>query len=106
MLSGQGPFTVFAPSNLAFSKLGLGVFVNLKRPENTAKMGDLLNDYIEVAKLFFKDFKDGRKLKTIKGKELNVVVKSDGLRINGAMIQGKDFEGLNGVIHSLDRLMI
>ena len=40
-------------------------------------MGDLLNDYIVVAKLFFKDFKDGQKLKTINGKELNVVVKSE-----------------------------
>jgi len=49
----------------------------LERLENTAKMGDLLNDYIVVAKLFFKDFKDGQKLKTINGKELNVVVKSE-----------------------------
>ena len=101
----EGPFTVFAPSNLAFSKLGSGVFVNMERPENKAKMQDLLNDHAVADKIFFKDFKDGQKLKTINGKELNVVVKSDGIRINGSMIQGKDFEGWNGVVHSLDRLI-
>lgn len=104
--SREGPFTVFAPSNLAFSKLDAGVFVTMEKPENKIKMEDLLNDHAVAGKIYFKDFKDGQKLKTISGKELNVLVKSDGVRINGATIQGRDMEGWNGVVHSLDKLMV
>lgn len=103
--SREGPFTVFAPSNLAFSKLSSGVFVNLERPENKNKMEDLLNDHTVSDKIYFKDFKHGQKLKTVNGKELNVLVTNDVVRINGATIQGKDMEGWNGVVHSLDKLI-
>lgn len=106
VLSREGPFTVFAPSNLAFSKLDSGVFVNLESPENKAKMEDLLNDYIVVAKIFFKDFKDCQKVKTINGKELNVVVRNGSVKINGATIQGKNMECWNGVVHSIDKFII
>ena len=103
--SKEGPFTIFAPSNLAFSKLKAGVLVNMERQENKTNMEDLLNDHAVANKIFFKDFKDGQKLRSINGKELNVVVKSDGVRINGAIIQGRDMEGWNGVVHSVDRLI-
>jgi uncharacterized surface protein with fasciclin (FAS1) repeats len=105
VLSREGPFTVFAPSNLAFSKLEAGVFVSMERPENKAKMEDLLNDHVVGNRIFFKDFKDGQKLKTLNGKELSVVVTNDVVRINGATVQGKDLEGWNGIVHSLDGLI-
>jgi uncharacterized surface protein with fasciclin (FAS1) repeats len=104
--SGDGPFTVFAPSNLAFSRLSAGVFVNMEKLENKIEMENLLNDHAVAGKIYFKDFKDGQKLKTINGKELNVLVKSDGVRVNGATIQGRDMEGWNGVVHSIDKLII
>lgn len=106
LLSREGPFTIFGPSNLAFSRLASGAFADLERPGNAVKMEDLLNDYIVVAKIFFKDFKDGQKLKTINGKELNVVVSNDRVKINGAIIQGRDMEGWNGVVHSIDKFII
>ena len=93
-------------SNLAFSKLDAGVFVTMERPENKIKMEDLLNDHTVAGKIYFKDFKDGQKLKTINSKELNVLVKSDGVKINGAVIHGRNMEGWNGVVHSLDKLII
>ena len=102
----RSPFTVFARSNLAFSKLDAGVFVTMERPENKIKMEDLLNNHTVGGKIYFKDFKDGQKLKTINSKELNVLVKSDGVKINGAVIHGRNMEGWNGVVHSLDKLII
>lgn len=102
----QGPFTVFAPSNLAFSKLNAGVFLTMEKPENKAMMKDLLNDHTVAGKIYFKDFRDGQKLKNLNDKELNVVVKRDAVLINGATIQGRDMEGWNGIVHSLDMLMI
>src|SRR6478736_6069785 len=81
---GEGPFTVFAPSNLAFSKLDAGVFVNVERADNKAKMEDLLNDHAVRGKISFKDLKDGQKLETVNGKVLNVSVTNNTVRINGA----------------------
>lgn len=82
-----------------------GVFVSMERPENKAKMENLLNDHVVADRIFFKDFKDSQKLKTVNGKELSVVVTNNVVRINGATVQGKDLEGLNGIVHSLDRLI-
>lgn len=52
-----------------------GVFVTMEKAENKTKMKDLLNDHAVAGKIYFKDFKDDQKLKTINGKELNVFVK-------------------------------
>jgi uncharacterized surface protein with fasciclin (FAS1) repeats len=97
---------VLAPSNIAFLQLDIGVFAAMQKAENKTKMEDLLNDHAVAGKIYFKDFKDGQKLKTINGKELNVFVKNDCVRINDATIQGRDMEGWNGVVHSLDKLII
>jgi len=78
----------------------------MEKAENKTKMKDLLNDHAVAGKIYFKDFKDDQKLKTITGKELNVFVKSDCVRINDATIQGRDMEGWNGVVHSLDKLIV
>jgi uncharacterized surface protein with fasciclin (FAS1) repeats len=67
---------------------------------------DLLNHHVVHGKTNFKDLEDGQKLKTINGKELNVTVKDNAVSINGANIQVKDMEGRNGVVHSLDAVII
>ena len=104
-LSGAGPFTIFAPSDPAFGKLAPGVFPSLLKPENKVQLTDLLNHHVVHGKRNFKDLKDGQKLKTINGKELNVTVKDSAVSINGANIQAKDMEGRNGVVHSLDAVI-
>jgi uncharacterized surface protein with fasciclin (FAS1) repeats len=106
VLSGAGPYTVFAPSDIAFEKLEKGVMDSLLKPENKAKLVDLLNYHVVSGKVNFKDLKDGEKLKTLNGKELHVHVKDGHVRIEGAQIQGHDLASSNGVIHSLDTVMI
>jgi uncharacterized surface protein with fasciclin (FAS1) repeats len=106
VLSGAGPYTVFAPSDLAFEKLEKGVLDNLLKPENKAKLTDVLNYHIVSGKVHFKDLKDGEKLKTLNGKELHVHVKDGHVKIEGAEIQGHDLASSNGVIHSLDTVMM
>ena len=105
VLSGNGPFTVFAPSDLAFEKLGKGVLDDLLKIENKAKLVDVLNYHVVPGKLNYKDFKDGEKLKTVNGKELLVHVKNGSISIQGAKIQDHDLQTSNGVIHSLDAVM-
>ena len=105
ILSGTGPFTVFAPSDLAFGKLESGIVEDLLKPENKLKLAALLNHHIVSGKVNFKDLKDGEKLKALNGKELSVKVKDGKVSVDGAMIQNRDVETSNGVIHSLDTVL-
>jgi uncharacterized surface protein with fasciclin (FAS1) repeats len=105
ILSGAGPFTVFAPTDLAFGKLESGMVENLLQPENKTKLTDLLNYHVIAGKIDFKDLKDGGKLKSLNGKELSVQVKDGKASVNGATIQNRDVQTSNGVIHSLDTVL-
>ena len=104
-LSKTGPFTVFAPTDLAFGKLAAGQMTELLKPENKVKLSDILNYHVVAGKTNFKDLKDGQKLKTINGKELDVKVSNGNVTINGATIQARDSEASNGVVHSLDTVI-
>ena len=106
VLSGKGPFTVFAPTDTAFNKLDKSVMANLLKPENKTKLIDLINHHVVAGKINFNDLKDGEKLKTVDGKSLMVQVKDGNASIDGAKIQGHDVQATNGVIHSLDTVMI
>ena len=53
-----------------------------------------------------KDFRNGQKLTTINGKEMNITVSNDEVRINGSKILSRDRQGSNGVIHSVDAVNI
>jgi len=105
VLSGTGPFTLFAPSDLAFGKLEGGVFEGLLKAENKLQLADLLNHHIVAGKIEFKDLKDGEKLKTVNGKELSVFIKDGKVSVNGAIIQPRNVKTSNGVIHSLDTVL-
>ena len=105
-LSKTGPYTVFAPTDLAFGKLASGEITELLKPENKVQLTDLLTYHIVEGKTNFKDFKDGQKLKTINGKELDVKVSNGNVTINGAKVQGRDSEASNGVVHSVDAVLL
>jgi uncharacterized surface protein with fasciclin (FAS1) repeats len=104
-LTNAGPFTVFAPTDLAFGKLESGRIAELLKPENRIKLTEILNFHIVEGKTNFKDLKDGQKLKTLNGQELDVKVNSGNVTINGAKVQGRDSEASNGVVHSLDAVI-
>ena len=105
ILSGTGPFTVFAPSDIAFGKLEAGTIENLLKPENKAKLASLMNHHVVAGKVNYKDLKDGSKLKTLGGKELSVKIKDNAVSVDGAIIQNRDVSSSNGVIHSLDTVL-
>ena len=105
VLSGKGPFTVFAPTDIAFGKLDKGTLDSLLKPENKMKLTDLLNHHVVEGKINFKDLKDGEKLKTVNGKQLVVHVKDGHTTVDGAIIQSHDVQATNGIIHSLETVM-
>jgi uncharacterized surface protein with fasciclin (FAS1) repeats len=105
-LSETGPFTIFAPSDKAFEKLDAASLENLLKPENKAKLTELLEHHVVEGKIAIKDLKEGQKLKDINGKELHVHVKEGKVSLNGSNIQGQDIQASNGVIFSLDTVMM
>ena len=105
VLSGTGPFTVFAPTDLAFGKLESGLMENLLKPESKAKLTDLLKHHVVAGQIYYKELKDGQKLKTLDGKELNIEVKENRVMVDGAVIQDRDVKTSNGVIHSVSKVL-
>lgn len=105
VLSQKGPFTIFAPTEIAFGKLAGGTLENLLKTDNKERLTTLLNHHVVEGITNFKDFKDNQKLVTVNGRELTVKVADGKVTINGATLQGRDSEGSNGVVHSLDTVI-
>ena len=106
VLSSTGPFTVFAPTDIAFGKLDKGVLDNLLKPENKTKLADVLNHHVVSGKINFKDLKDVEILKTVNGKEQLVHIQVGHLTVDGIKIISHDMQATNGVIHSLETTII
>lgn len=105
LLSSTGPFTFFAPSDLAFEKLEKGFMENLMAPENKLRLVDLLNNHIVKGMIHFKDLKDGDSLETVNGNQLAVTVQNGKVSIRDAAILGRDAKITNGTMHSIDTVI-
>jgi uncharacterized surface protein with fasciclin (FAS1) repeats len=104
-LSGEGPFTVFAPTNEAFAKLPEGTVESLLEPENKEKLVAILTYHVVAAKVMAADVATG-KVKTLQGGELDVVVSDGTVTVNGAKVVATDIIGSNGVIHVIDSVVL
>ncbi|MES1216281.1 MAG: fasciclin domain-containing protein [Bacteroidota bacterium] len=106
LLSSTGPFTFFAPSDLAFEKLEQGMMDSLLEPKNKAKLTDLMNNHIVNGKIVYQDLKDGDKLTTLNGKELLIEVKNGKVHIGGSTILPREARISNGVMHLSDTAIL
>ena len=105
-LSGTGPFTVFAPTNAAFTALPAGTVDNLLKPEMKKDLTKVLTYHVVAGKMMAADLKDGQKLKTVEGGELTVSVKDGKVMINGANVSIADVVSSNGVTHVIDAVLL
>ncbi|WP_454598127.1 fasciclin domain-containing protein [Qipengyuania sp. SM2507] len=105
-LKGEGPFTVFAPTDDAFAKLPAGTVEDLVKPENKAKLAAILTYHVMAGKVMAADVV-GQKLEpaTVNGATLHVDG-SDGVTVNGANVVTADIDCTNGVIHVIDAVLI
>jgi len=106
LLSSAGPFTMFAPSDLAFEKLQKGLIDELLEPQNRSKLAQLVKNHIIKGSIRLKDLKDGDTLTTISGKELTVQVKNGNVSIDNAAIQPLHAEANNGIVHFVDNVLL
>ena len=105
-LNGNGPFTVFAPSDTAFSKLPAGTVDGLLKPENKAKLVSILAYHVIPGKIMSGDIA-GKKIsvKTVQGSEI-LVDAMYGVKINDSNVVSADIAATNGVIHVIDKVLI
>ncbi len=100
-----GPYTVFVPSEIAFGKLHEGELTDWLKPVNKVKLISILNSHVVNGKFSFDELFDGQKLNTVNGKLLEVKVNGDNVTINGAVLEGRNKNASNGVVHSLDTVI-
>lgn len=104
-LQGEGPFTVFAPTDSAFAKLPKGTLENLLKPENKAQLEAILACHVALGKVLAADAKTG-KFAAVNGKELDIKVAKEGVTVNGAKVVQTDILASNGVIHAIDTVLV
>jgi uncharacterized surface protein with fasciclin (FAS1) repeats len=104
-LSGDGPFTVFAPNEAAFAKLPEGTLGKLLHRENKEMLAKILKYHVLPKKVMAADAKT-MKAKTVEGTKISVEVKDDGVMIDGAECVKTDIEASNGVIHVIDTVLM
>ncbi len=105
-LKGDGPFTVFAPTDAAFAALPEGTVETLLKPENKDQLVQILTYHVVPAKVMAGDI-DGKKAKvlTVEGERLEVNARN-GVKVNDAKVTAADITASNGVIHVIDKVLI
>lgn len=106
-LKGEGPFTVFAPTDEAFAKLPEGTLDDLLKPENRDKLTAILTYHVVPGKIMSADIA-GKKttVATVEGSELSVDATMDEVKVNQARVVQADVAADNGVIHVIDAVVL
>ena len=102
-LKGEGPFTVFAPTDEAFAKLPPGTVEGLLKDK--AKLTEILTFHVVAGKVTASDVMKLSSAKTVSGKTVSIDT-SDGVRVGGARVVKADIAASNGVIHVIDTVLI
>merc|ERR1719506_407030 len=110
-LSSAGKFTVFAPTNEAFKALPAGTLASLMKPENKAKLADILKYHVLPEEVLSTQLKPFQAVKTVEGKSLHVTRWGDKVRVGP---NSKDLKNVikadnlasNGVVHIIDGVLL
>ena len=105
-LKGQGPFTVFAPTDAAFAKLPAGTVDTLLRPENKARLAAILTYHVVPGRVTAADVARLKEAKTVNGETVDVMVDGGSVMINDAKVTAADVTASNGVIHVIDSVIL
>lgn len=105
-LKGDGPFTVFAPTDEAFAKLPAGTVENLLKPENKDQLVAILTYHVVPAKVMAADVTKLKEAKTVNGKMLSIRTSGDAVMVNDATVTATNIAASNGVIHVVDTVIL
>lgn len=105
-LQSDGPFTVLAPTDEAFSKLPAGTVESLLKPENKARLQAVLKYHVIAGRVTAKQVAGLDSAKTLSGVEVKVAFEDGRLRVNQARVVKTDIAAANGVIHVIDEVLL
>ena len=105
-LKGEGPFTVFAPTDDAFAKLPAGTVEDLLKPENKDKLAAILTYHVVSGKVMAKDVMTMKEAKTVNGGMVMISMDADTVMVDNAKVVQADVECSNGVIHVIDTVIM
>jgi transforming growth factor-beta-induced protein len=106
-LKGEGPFTVFAPTDDAFAALPAGTLDNLLKPENKQALTDILLYHVVSGKVMAADVVGLTSAPTVLGKDITITVKDGKVFLNDTVqVIITDIEASNGVIHVIDAVLL
>ena len=104
-LQGDGPYTIFMPTDQAFAKLPQGTMESLMKPENKDQLAAILTYHVVPGKVMTKDVKPGE-LATVNGAPLVIGYKDGHLMVDNAEVIITDVVTSNGVIHVIDTVVL
>ena len=105
-LKGDGPFTVFAPTDAAFAKLPAGTVESLLKPENHDKLRAILTYHVVPGRVMAADVVGLNEAKTVNGAMLSISSHGSAVMINDATVSTADIMASNGVIHVVDTVLL
>ena len=106
VLKGDGPFTVFAPTDAAFAALPAGTLDNLLKPENKDKLAAILKYHVVSGRVMSTDLSNGMKAGTVQGEKVKVWIRNGTVKINDAKVVAADVRAKNGVVHVIDKVIL
>ncbi|PFG58554.1 putative surface protein with fasciclin (FAS1) repeats [Vibrio sp. ES.051] len=105
-LKGEGPFTLFAPTDDAFAKLPEGTLEMLLLPENKDKLVSILTYHVVPGKVMAADVVKLNKATTVQGQDVMIKTMGENVMVNNATVTATDVKAKNGVIHVIDEVMM
>jgi uncharacterized surface protein with fasciclin (FAS1) repeats len=105
-LKGEGPFTVFAPTDEAFAKLPAGTVEDLLKPENIDQLTAILTYHVVPGSVTAAQVVDLTSAATVNGQSVDISAASGGVMINDANVVATDIMATNGVIHVIDSVIL
>jgi uncharacterized surface protein with fasciclin (FAS1) repeats len=105
-LKGEGPFTVFAPTDEAFSKLPDGTVEMLLKPENKEKLIAVLTYHVVAGKVMAADVVKLNKATTVQGQDVMIKTMGSKVMVDNATVIAADVKAKNGVIHVIDQVIL
>ncbi len=104
-LKGEGPFTVFAPTDDAFAALPEGTVDTLLLPENKDQLTAILTYHVVPGQVMSGDLSNNMMATTAQGGDVTIMTEG-GVTVNGATVVAADIETTNGVIHVIDAVIL
>ena len=105
-LRGEGPYTVFAPTDAAFDSMPAGELDSLLKPENKEQLTSLMNYHVVSGRKLMADVGKWDAARTVNGQSAPIKLTDGKVRIDGALVTAGDIHSSNGVIHGIDKVNV